>query len=137
MLYLKNTLGGLGRSLHDSALNTFQGPNRWWKLALYVVMFVLPGGSLGVLFFAWLDNRRARRAAAQSAATSAAPIALLTSAVTVKAAKAGASLVKGAIAASTASVATVSASCQSRGDAPACRAAAGKLARQINADTRC
>lgn len=47
MLYLKNTLGGLGRSLHDSALNTFQGPNRWWKLALYVVMFVLPGDRSG------------------------------------------------------------------------------------------
>jgi hypothetical protein len=60
VLYLKNTLGGLGRTLHDSALNTFQGPNRWWKLALYAVIFVLPGGSLGVLLFAWIDNRRNR-----------------------------------------------------------------------------
>jgi hypothetical protein len=58
MLYLKNTLSSLSRSLHDSAVQSFQGPYRWWKLALYVVMFVLPGGSLGVLFFAWIDRRR-------------------------------------------------------------------------------
>jgi hypothetical protein len=70
MLYLKNTLGGLSRSLHDSALQTFQGPYRWLKLALYVVMFVLPGGSLGVMFFAWLDHRRNGRAT--KAATAAA-----------------------------------------------------------------
>ena len=58
MLYLKNTLSSLSRSLHDSAVQSFQGPYRWWKLALYWVMFVLPGGSLGVLFFAWIDHRR-------------------------------------------------------------------------------
>jgi len=58
MLYLKNTLSSLSRSLHDSAVQSFQGPYRWWKLALYLVMFVLPGGSLGVLFFAWIDHRR-------------------------------------------------------------------------------
>ena len=63
MLYLKNTLSGLSRSLHDSAVQSFQGPYRWWKLALYVVMFVLPGGSLGVLFFAWIDHRRGGQAA--------------------------------------------------------------------------
>jgi hypothetical protein len=63
MLYLKNTLSSLSRSLHDSAVQSFQGPYRWWKLALYLVMFVLPGGSLGVLFFAWIDHRRNGHAA--------------------------------------------------------------------------
>jgi len=77
MPYLKNTLGGLGRSLHDSALNSFQGPYRWWKLALYVVMFVLPGGSLGVLFVSWIDHRRNGRAAMRA---QVAPVALATSA---------------------------------------------------------
>ncbi|MGA7777910.1 MAG: hypothetical protein WCA85_09395, partial [Paraburkholderia sp.] len=100
MLYLKNTLGGLGRSLHDSALNTFQGPNRWWKLALYVVMFVLPGGSLGVLFFAWIDNRRNARVAAQKRAASAGPAPLLTGTMGAKAAasaaRAASSIVKAA-----------------------------------------
>lgn len=125
MLYLKNTLGGLGRSLHDSALNTFQGPNRWWKLALYAVMFVLPGGSLGVLFFAWIDNRRNGRSAAQKPA---APVALLNGGVVAKAAT---PVAKTAIAASGAPT-----GCQPRGDTPACRAAAGKQARQTTADAR-
>jgi hypothetical protein len=129
MLYLKNTLGGLGRSLHDSALNTFQGPNRWWKLALYVVMFVLPGGSLGVLFFAWIDNRRARRDAARAAAAAAKPVALLTG---IAAAKAAAPLVKAAIGA-----ASAAAGCQPHANAAPCRAAAGKQARQATADARC
>ena len=129
MLYLKNTLGGLGRSLHDSALNTFQGPNRWWKLALYAVMFVLPGGSLGVLFFAWIDNRRNGRATAQKPAAPATPIALLTGAVVAKAATAVAKTTHAAPGAPT--------GCQPRGDTPACRAAAGKQARQTTADARC
>jgi hypothetical protein len=129
MLYLKNTLGGLGRSLHDSALNTFQGPNRWWKLALYVVMFVLPGGSLGVLFFAWFDNRRARLAAARASAPAVKPVALITG---IAAAKAAAPLVKAAIGA-----ASAAAGCQPHTNAAPCRAAAGKQARQATADARC
>jgi hypothetical protein len=129
MLYLKNTLGGLGRSLHDSALNTFQGPNRWWKLALYVVMFVLPGGSLGVLFFAWIDNRRARRAAARASAAATVPVALLTGVVAAKVALPAAKIANG--------TPVVSTGCQPRGNAPACRAAAGKQARQTTADARC
>ena len=127
MLYLKNTLGGLSRSLHDSALQTFQGPYRWLKLALYVVMFVLPGGSLGVMFFAWLDHRRNARAARTAAIV--APVALLGNAGALKAAA------KPAAQATALGVATA---CQPRAEAPACRAAAGKQARQTPAaDLRC
>jgi hypothetical protein len=64
MLYLKNTVGGLSRSLTESAVQAFQGPHRWWKLALYVAMFILPGGSLGVLLIAWLDGRRSKNLSA-------------------------------------------------------------------------
>jgi hypothetical protein len=60
MPYLKNALGGLGRSLTDIALESLQKPVRWWKIALYAAMFVLPGGSLAVLFFAWAERRRQR-----------------------------------------------------------------------------
>ncbi|HEY1995577.1 hypothetical protein [Paraburkholderia sp.] len=127
MLYLKNTLGGLGRSLHDSALSSFQGPYRWWKLAAYIVMFVLPGGSLGVLFFAWVDHRRNGRAAAPA---QAAPAMLVSSATAPK----GTTIAPAAAVPATLGVATV---CQPRGDAPACRAAAGKQARQTTADSRC
>ncbi|WP_025598117.1 hypothetical protein [Burkholderia sp. WSM2230] len=113
MLYLKNTLGGLGRSLTDSALHTlhsFQGPRRWWKLALFAVLFVLPGGSVGVAVLAWVEHRRARKGAQGQSAEMAAPTALPASAV-----------------AATAHGAT--SACQARGEAP-CRAAAGKLARR-------
>jgi hypothetical protein len=66
MPYLKNALGGLGRSVTDTARHAFAGAEgvaRWRKLALYVVMFALPGGSIVVLLFAWADRRRAQRAA--------------------------------------------------------------------------
>jgi hypothetical protein len=109
MLYLKNTLGGLGRSLTGSALRPFQGPYRWWKLALYAAIFVLPGGSIAVLLFAWVGNRREGRTARERAGV---PVALLSSTATAK------------------GTAAVIPGCQTRADAPPCRAAAGKQARQ-------
>jgi hypothetical protein len=109
MLYLKNTLGGLSRSLTDSALNSFQGPHRWWKLALFAGLFVLPGGSVGVAVLAWVEHRRGSKAAGVELA--AAPV--LTESVMATAANAASS----------------AGACQARGGAP-CRAAAGKLARQ-------
>lgn len=110
MLYLKNTLGGLSRSLTDSALSSFQGPHRWWKLALFAVLFVLPGGSVGVAMLAWVEHRRGQKTA------KAVPVESVAS-VTA--------------AGSVATVATASpvGACQARSGAP-CRAAAGKLARQ-------
>ncbi|MGF6722808.1 hypothetical protein P3T43_002159 [Paraburkholderia sp. GAS41] len=129
MLYLKNTLGGLSRSLHDSALQTFHGPYRWLKLALYVVMFVLPGGSLGVMFFAWLDHRRNARAT--GTASAAAPLTLPANA-RASALKAAAKPVAQPAALG------VATACQPRAEAPACRAAAGKQARQTPAaELRC
>ncbi|APR34175.1 hypothetical protein BTO02_00755 [Paraburkholderia sp. SOS3] len=123
MLYLKNTLGGLSRSLIDSALLNFQKPYRWWKFALYAVVFVLPGGSLGVLFLAWIDHRRARRAVKPASINK--PVALLaTASIKAKAPSATKGIAPGA------------AVCQARSDAPACRAAAGKQARQGSADLR-
>lgn len=73
MLYLKNALGGLGRSVTDTARHALAGADgvaRWRKLALYVVMFALPGGSVAVLLFAWADRRRALRTAARADAAS-------------------------------------------------------------------
>jgi hypothetical protein len=34
-----------------------------WKLALYVIVFLLPGGSFVVLGAAWFENRRTRNVA--------------------------------------------------------------------------
>jgi len=68
MLYLKNALSGLGRHLHDSVLHAFQGPHRWWKLAFFAAMFVLPGGSVLIALAAWFDHRRHLRGESASAA---------------------------------------------------------------------
>jgi hypothetical protein len=113
MLYLKNTLGGLGRSLTDSALNSFQGPHRWLKLALFAVLVVVPGGSVGVAVMAWAEHRRGRKGgdAASASAT-----------VQARTASTSSSLAP-------ASAITPAHTCQTRGGAP-CRAAAGKQARQ-------
>ncbi|MEW9581244.1 hypothetical protein [Paraburkholderia sp. DGU8] len=118
MLYLKNTLGGLSRSLTDSALNSFQGPHRWWKLALFAGLFVLPGGSLGVAILAWFEHRRGKgdKTAVLEGAAESALADGITAAPNHAAAHAG--------------------PCQARGDT-ACRAAAGKLARKTTCtDTR-
>lgn len=118
MLYLKNTLGGLSRSLTDSALNSFQGPHRWWKLALFAGLFVLPGGSLGVAILAWFGHRRGKgdKAAVVEGAAESALADSANAALTHATARAGA--------------------CKARGDT-ACRAAAGKLARKtISAESR-
>jgi hypothetical protein len=120
MLYLKNTLGGWSRSLTDSALQTFQGANRWWKVALYAVIFVLPGGSIGVLLFAWFEHRRSRSAKTAPAKSVARLVAPL------KARSTGNSQ----------SIAPATTVCQARPDAPACRAATGKQARKTTADAR-
>jgi hypothetical protein len=112
MLYLKNTLGGLSRSLTDSALNSFQGPRRWWKLALFAVMFVLPGGSVGVAVLAWVEHRRGKKGG-ESTKIKSVPAAIPTVNAAVPAIGAE----------------KHPAACHARGDAP-CRAAAGKLARQ-------
>ncbi|MFM0755051.1 hypothetical protein [Paraburkholderia strydomiana] len=110
MLYLKNTLGGLGRSLTDSALHSFQGPHRWWKLALFAVLFVLPGGSVGVAILAWVEHRRGRKSSSSTSVEIAAePVRVVGTAA--------------------APAYNPASACQSRGDAP-CRAAAGKLARK-------
>ncbi|KVN23459.1 multidrug ABC transporter ATPase [Burkholderia pyrrocinia] len=62
MLFLKNAAGALRRNLTDTAHHVFSGPHRGWKIALYVAMLVLPGGSLAALGFAWFDHRRQRGA---------------------------------------------------------------------------
>ena len=66
MLSLIHAIGGLGRSVSDTARHALAGADRvgrWRKLALYVAMFALPGGSIAVLLFMWIDRRRAQRTA--------------------------------------------------------------------------
>jgi hypothetical protein len=72
MLYLKNALGGIGRSVSCTARLAFAhagGAARWRKFALYAAMFVLPGGSIAVVLMMWADRRRAQRGATGEQAT--------------------------------------------------------------------
>ncbi len=73
MLYLKNALGGFGRSLTDTARLAFAQASAagWRKLAVYAAVFALPGGSLAVLLFMWAQRRRAKRGSAAQAVVSA------------------------------------------------------------------
>lgn len=76
MPYLKNALGGLGRSVTDTARQAFghaDAPGRWRKLALYAAVFALPGGSLAVLLFMWAGRRRARATATTQPVVAALP----------------------------------------------------------------
>jgi hypothetical protein len=80
MLYLKNALGGIGRSVSCTARLAFAqtgGAARWRKFAVYAAMFVLPGGSIAVVLMMWADRRRAQRGGAGTsvAVSSAAPLA--------------------------------------------------------------
>jgi hypothetical protein len=64
MLYLINALGGLGRSVTDSARLAFTqagASSRWRKFALYAAMFALPGGSLAVVAMVLAQRRRTRQ----------------------------------------------------------------------------
>jgi hypothetical protein len=73
MLYLKNALGGLGRSMTDTARLALAqaGAAGWRKLAVYAAVFALPGGSLAVLLYMWAQRRRTGREATPGAAASA------------------------------------------------------------------
>jgi hypothetical protein len=42
-----------------------------WKVVLYLIVFVLPGGSFAVLGMGWFENRQKRRAAAVSKSSKA------------------------------------------------------------------
>jgi hypothetical protein len=126
MLYLKNTLGGLSRSLTDSALHSFRGPHRWWKLALFAGLLVLPGGSVGVALLAWVEHRRGAKEGKGGNAGVAETGGVQFSAETIG--LAASKLATTPVTTPTAAASPVVA-CLARGDAP-CRAAAGKQARQ-------
>jgi hypothetical protein len=138
MLYLKNTLGGLSRSLTDSAVSSFRGPHRWWKLALFAGLIVLPGGSVAVALLAWVEHRRQTKRAKRAAVVVengaiTRPAALPDAAApqepfTVAPKNIAASAVTVVNTASTSNVIAGTA-CQARGGA-SCRAAAGKPARR-------
>jgi hypothetical protein len=95
MLYLKNALGGIGRSVTCTARHAFAhagGVARWRKIAVYAAMFVLPGGSIAVVLMMWADRRRSQRGAQSAIVTTdslTASAPALTAAAAAKTACAG------------------------------------------------
>ena len=63
-----------GHSLTAALLHILPPNLSSWKLALYVIVFLLPGGSFVVLGAAWFENRRTRNAADETPAKSAPPL---------------------------------------------------------------
>jgi hypothetical protein len=52
-----------GHSITAALLHVLPPNLSSWKLALYVIVFLLPGGSFVVLGAAWFENRRAPKTA--------------------------------------------------------------------------
>ncbi|KVE35024.1 hypothetical protein [Burkholderia sp. TSV86] len=67
---LKRAARTLRRNLTDTARHTLCSPHRGWKIALYVAMLIVPGGSLAALGFAWFDHRRQHTARGSAPAAS-------------------------------------------------------------------
>lgn len=57
-----------GHSISATLLHVLPPNLSSWKLALYVIVFLLPGGSFVVLGAAWFENRRTRNAPAPAPA---------------------------------------------------------------------
>ena len=57
-----------GHSLTAALVHVLPPNLSSWKLALYVIVFLLPGGSFVVLGAAWFENRRTRKATDPAAA---------------------------------------------------------------------
>jgi hypothetical protein len=62
-----------GQSVSSALLHILPPNLSSWKLALYVIVFLLPGGSFVVLGAAWFENRQMRKSA-KPAATVAKPL---------------------------------------------------------------
>ena len=67
---VSSTLASASRHFVPPKLNS-------WKLAVYLIVFLLPGGSLAVLAMGWFENRHRRKGEASGKAGSASSRALL------------------------------------------------------------
>jgi hypothetical protein len=57
---ISSTIANASRRFVPPKLNS-------WKLALYLIVFLLPGGSFAVLGMGWFENRQRRKSAAAPA----------------------------------------------------------------------
>lgn len=132
MLYLKNALGGIGRSVSCTARLAFAqagGAARWRKIAVYAAMFVLPGGSIAVVLMMWADRRRDQRNGAGTAvATSSAASAATPGASGLDVVATAMSAAATTTAAAKAACTGVQAACRRAGTARRARTRAGTAA---------
>lgn len=65
---VSSTIAHASRQFVPPKLNT-------WKFALYLIVFLLPGGSFIVLGMGWYENRHRRKEAAPANTPAASPVA--------------------------------------------------------------
>jgi hypothetical protein len=70
----RRRIGQVSSSIANAAHHVVPQKMTPWKLALYVIVLVLPGGSLAVLAMGWYENRNKRRAASSSSSKSSTPL---------------------------------------------------------------
>lgn len=66
-------LGHVSQSIAHASRHVVPRNLTAWKLALYLIVFLLPGGSFAVLGIAWFENRQRRKAPQRETAASAKP----------------------------------------------------------------
>jgi hypothetical protein len=72
----RRSIGLVSHSIANASRHVVPQNLTSWKVALYVIVFLLPGGSFAVLGMGWFENRR-RRAAASAKAQQTSSRALL------------------------------------------------------------
>ncbi|AET90542.1 hypothetical protein BYI23_A027040 [Burkholderia sp. YI23] len=73
----RRRIGPIGSMIANASRHFVPAKLNSWKLALYVIVFLLPGGSFAVLGMGWFENRHRRRnpaSAAGSKQSSARPL---------------------------------------------------------------
>jgi hypothetical protein len=60
----RRRIGQVSSSIANAARHFVPQKLNAWKLALYLIVFLLPGGSFAVLGMGWFENRTRRRTAA-------------------------------------------------------------------------
>jgi hypothetical protein len=63
----RRRIGTVSKSIANASRHVIPQKLTSWKLVLYVIVFLLPGGSFAVLGMGWFENRQQRKRASDAA----------------------------------------------------------------------
>jgi hypothetical protein len=69
----RRRIGTVSSTIANASRHVIPQKMTSWKLALYLIVFLLPGGSFAVLGMGWFENRQRRRAASAASASAKKP----------------------------------------------------------------